>query len=158
MNNEYISEEKLKKLNEELDFLKNVRRGELAENLQRARALGDLSENAEYHAAREEQGHSEDRIKEIEAILRTAVVVKKDSASKSTNEVVQIGSSVEIKKKGERTTKKIEIVGGEESDMLAGKVSFKSPLGEALFGERVGSEVTVATPKGEINYKIVSVS
>jgi transcription elongation factor GreA len=122
--------------------------------LQRARALGDLSENAEYHAAREEQGFAEDRIKEIEHIIKTAKVIE----HVKSNGVVEVGSTVEIKKKGERTGKKIEIVGGEESDMLAGKVSYKSPLGEALVGQREGVEVTVSTPKGTIVYKVVSVN
>lgn len=153
MSSEFISTEKLNDLKKELDYLKNTRRKELAENLQRARALGDLSENAEYHAAREEQGFSEDRIKEIEYIIKTAKVVD----HVKSNGVVQVGTIVEIKKKGERTTKKVEIVGGEESDMLAGKVSYKSPLGEALVGEKEGEEVTVKTPKGEMVYKIVSV-
>lgn len=150
---EYISEDKLEILKKELEYLKTVRRQELAENLQRARALGDLSENAEYHAAREEQGHSEDRIKEIESILRNAVIVKHHKKS----DVIQIGSIVEIKKKGERNTKKVEIVGGEESDMLAGKISFKSPLGVALFGQKAGVEINFTTPKGDMFYKIVSV-
>lgn len=153
MKEEYISGDKLKDLKKELDYLQNVRRKELAENLQRARALGDLSENAEYHAAREEQGHSEDRIKEIEAILRVAIVVKHHKKS----DKAEIGSIVEIKKKGERTTKKIEIVGGEESDIANGKISFKSPLGESLYGQKVGAEVNVSTPKGDITYKIVSI-
>lgn len=153
MNSEYISQEKLTSLTEELEYLKTTKRKELAENLQRARALGDLSENAEYHAAREEQGFAEDRIKEIEHIIKTAKVVD----HKKSNGVVQVGSLVEIKKKGERSSKKVEIVGGEESDMLSGKVSYKSPLGEALFGQREGEEISVKTPKGEIVYKVVSV-
>ncbi len=153
MPNEYVSSAKLKSLNEELDFLKTVRRKELAANLQRARALGDLSENAEYHAAREEQGHSEDRIREIESILRTAIIVKGHKKS----DAVVIGSMVEVRKKGEKISKKIEIVGGEESDMAAGKVSFKSPLGECLLGQKVGAECTIKTPKGEVVYIIISV-
>lgn len=153
--NEYISEEKLKSLKAELEYLKTDKRKELAENLQRARALGDLSENAEYHTAREEQGHSEDRINEIESILRNAIVVK----NSKKGDVVQIGSIVEIKKKEDKTTKKIEIVGGEESDALTGKISFKSPLGESLFGQKEGVEVNFKNPKGEtVTYKIISVN
>lgn len=154
MTSEYISQEKLKSLQAELEYLKNDKRKELAENLQRARALGDLSENAEYHAAREEQGFSEDRIKEIEHILKTAKVV--DNSKK--NGAIQVGSIVEIKKKGEKVSRKIEIVGGEESDMLAGKVSYKSPLGDALMGQKEDVQVSVNTPKGEMVYKIVSVN
>lgn len=154
MSSDYISTEKLNKLKEELEYLKTEKRKELAENLQKARALGDLSENAEYHAAREEQGFVEDRIKEIEHLIKNAKVVD----HVKSNGVVQVGSIVEIKKKGERTSKKIEIVGGEESDMMSGKVSYKSPLGSALLGQVMDSSVSVVTPKGEMTYKIVSVS
>jgi transcription elongation factor GreA len=154
MSTEYISKEKLTSLKEELEFLKTDKRKELAENLQKARSLGDLSENAEYHAAREEQGFVEDRIKEIEHVIKTAKVV----THKSSSGVVTVGSVVEIKKKGERATRKIEIVGGEESNFLEGKVSYKSPLGEALMGQKEGVEVTVSTPKGEMKYKVVSTS
>ena len=75
-----------------------------------------------------------------------------------SNGVIQVGSTLEIKKKNDKVSKKIEIVGGEESDMLAGKVSYKSPLGSVLVGEKEGAQVTVNTPKGKIVYKIVSVS
>ncbi len=154
MSSEYISTEKFEALKNELEILKTTKRKELAENLQRARALGDLSENAEYHSAREEQGFAEDRIKEVEYILKTAKVI----SSVKSNGVVQVGSMVEIKKKGERTSKKIEIVGGEESDMMTGKISYKSPLGESLMGQRENVEINVKTPKGEISYKIISVN
>jgi transcription elongation factor GreA len=154
MSSEFISKEKLKSLHEELEYLKTTKRKELAENLQRARALGDLSENAEYHAAREEQGFSEDRIKEIEHVIKNAKVV----TSVKSNGVIQVGSIVEIKKNGDKVSKQIEIVGGEESDMLNGKVSYKSPLGDALMGQKLDVQVTVTTPKGEIVYKIISVN
>lgn len=161
MSSEFISKEKLIELKKELEFLKTDRRKELAENLQRARALGDLSENAEYHSAREEQGFSEDRIRQIENIIKTAKVVDEKTGKNKTG-VVTVGSKVEVKKKGEKTweskTKIIEIVGGEESDMLAGKVSYKSPLGSALMGQFVDVQIKVATPKGEILYKIISVN
>lgn len=153
MTSEYISQEKLNELKKELDFLKSEKRKELAENLQKARALGDLSENAEYHAAREEQGFTEDRIKQLEHIVKTAIVVQ----HRKVNGVVQVGSVVEIKKKGERTAKKIEIVGGEESDMMNGKISYKSPLGEALIGQKEETKISVKTPRGEMVYTIVSI-
>ena len=151
---EFISKEKKLELEAELSYLKTDRRKELAENLSKARGLGDLSENAEYHNAREEQGFAEDRIRQVEQILKTAKVV----GHVKSNGVIQVGSIVEIKKKGEKEGKKIEIVGGEESDMMAGKVSYKSPLGESLVGEKVGAQVKVSTPKGEMVYKIVSIS
>lgn len=161
MSSEFISKEKRVELEKELDFLKTDRRKELAENLQKARALGDLSENAEYHAAREEQGYSEDRIKQIEYTLKNAKVIDASTTGKKAG-VASVGSKVEIKKKGdsgrwETKTRIIEIVGGEESDLLNGKVSFKSPLGAALMGQVVDEEVVVMTPKGEMKYKIVTV-
>jgi len=160
MSSEFISKEKLVELEKELEYLKTDRRKELAENLQKARALGDLSENAEYHAAREEQGYSEDRIKQIEYTLKNAKIVDESKGKKAG--VVSVGSKVEIKKKGdagrwETKTRIIEIVGGEESDMLSGKVSYKSPLGAALMGQVEDVEVVVTTPKGEVKYKVVSI-
>lgn len=161
MSSEFISKEKRVELEKELEYLKTDRRKELAENLQRARALGDLSENAEYHAAREEQGYSEDRIKQIEYTLKNAKIVD-DTKSKKAG-VVSVGSKVEIKKKGdagrwETKTRVIEIVGGEESDLLNGKISYKSPLGAVLMGQVVDEEVVVVIPKGEAKYRIVSVN
>ncbi len=165
-NTEVISKEKKRELQKELDYLKTDRRKELAENLQKARALGDLSENAEYHNAREEQGFSEDRIRQIEYILKNAKVLD-EKTSKVKAGVVSVGSKVEIRKRGvdekgkagrwETKTKIIEIVGGEESDMLTGKISFKSPLGSVLMGQVESVEVVVATPKGQITYKIVAI-
>lgn len=154
MNSEYISKEKFDALTKEVEFLKTTKRKELAENLQRTRALGDLSENAEYHAAREEQGFSEDRIREIEHILKNAKIIE----TVTSDGIVRVGSVVEIKKGKEKSTKQIVIVGGEESDMLNGKISYKSPLGESLVGQRVGDKVKVNTPKGEITYTVVSVN
>lgn len=162
MSSEFISKEKRSELEKELEYLKTDRRKELAENLQRARALGDLSENAEYHAAREEQGYSEDRIKQIEHTLKNAKVIDASKSAKRTG-VVSVGSKVEIKKKGdsgrwETKTRVIEIVGGEESDLLNGKISYKSPLGAALMGQVVDVEIAVVTPKGEMKYKVVSIN
>ncbi len=160
MSSEFISKEKFKELEKELEYLKTDRRKELAETLQKARALGDLSENAEYHNAREEQGFSEDRIKQIEFILKNSKILD-EKTSKNSRGVVTVGSKVEIKKKGDKSweskTKVIEIVGGEESDILNGKVSYKSPLGAALMGQVVDTQVTITTPKGEMLYKIVEV-
>jgi transcription elongation factor GreA len=153
MSSEYISEEKLASLKEELEYLKTTKRKELAENLQRTRALGDLSENAEYHAAREEQGFTEDRIKEVEYIIKNAKIIE----HKKSDGVVRVGSMVEILKGREKNSRIIEIVGGEESDMLNGKISYKSPLGESLLGQKKDGKVKVKAPKGDITYTIISV-
>jgi transcription elongation factor GreA len=115
--------------------------------------LGDLSENAEYHAAREEQGFTEDRIKEVEYIIKNAKIIE----HKKSDGVVRVGSMVEILKGREKASRVIEIVGGEESDMLNGKISYKSPLGEALLGQKKDGKIKVKAPKGDITYTILSV-
>lgn len=153
MTQEYISKEKLEELRKELDHLKNVRRQEIAEAIAYAKSLGDLSENAEYHQAREDQAWSEDRVNQIEHILRTAVVV--DGKKKSTT--VAVGSLVVIQKKGDKAKREVKIVGGEEADVAAGKFSVHSPLGAALIGKAPGDKATVTTPKGETVYSVVEI-
>src|SRR5574343_463868 len=117
----YITEDKKDLLIDELHYLKTVRRKEILESLEAAKALGDLSENAEYHQAREDQGKTEDRINQIEHMLNSAVVVKKHS---STN--VEIGTSVTVKKEGSKDSVTYSIVGSEEADMLQNKISNQS--------------------------------
>lgn len=153
MTQEYISKEKKVELEQELSHLKNVRRQEIAEAIAYAKSLGDLSENAEYHQAREDQAWSEDRVNQIEHILRTAIVV--DSKKKSS--VVVVGSIVVIQKKGEKQKKEVKVVGGEEADVASGKFSVHSPLGTALIGKAAGEKATVTTPKGESIYSIIEV-
>jgi transcription elongation factor GreA len=149
---EYISKEKAAEITAELDFLKNTRRSQLALELERARSLGDLSENAEYHQAREDQGYNEDRINQIEHILRTAKIL--DNKKKSSTSVT-VGSKLIIVKSGEKTKREIEIVGGEEPDSTLGKFSFHSPLGSALLGKVEGDKIEIDTPKGKVEYKVV---
>jgi transcription elongation factor GreA len=139
-----------KELEKELVELKS-RRGEVAAKISAARDFGDLSENAEYDVAREEQGLVETRISEIENILMNTEIIKAASSSK-----VGLGSQVEIK-----TGKKVisyTIVGPVEADPLAGKVSNESPIGKALFGKKVGDSVELATPKGNVVYSIESIN
>lgn len=149
----YISEEKKKALGEELSFLKSVKRKEILEALEQAKALGDLSENAEYHQAREDQGKTEDRINQIEYILKTAVVVNKKHISTS----VEIGAVVKLKKEGSSDPIIYNIVGAEEADMSNNKISNKSPLGEALFGKKKGDVVSINTPKGLVKYTLIDI-
>lgn len=149
---EYLTKENKETLEAELHFLTTVKRKEIITNLEYAKSLGDLSENAEYHIAREEQGKLEERIGVIENVLKHAVVV--DRASDGT---VSVGSTVIIKKEGESNTRTFIIVGSEETDMLSGKISYKSPIGSALNGKKKGDTVTVSTPKGDMEYVIVSV-
>ncbi len=139
-----------KELEEELITLKS-RRGEIAAKIAEARDYGDLSENAEYDVAREEQGIVETRIADIEDVLQNAEIIKNNGDSK-----VSLGSRVELKIDNNSVV--YMIVGPVEADPLEGKISNKSPIGEALFGKKVGEQVTISTPKGSINYQIASIS
>ncbi|MFZ2072326.1 MAG: transcription elongation factor GreA [Minisyncoccia bacterium] len=149
----YITEEKKKSLEDELKDLKGPKRKEIIETLEYAKSLGDLSENAEYHQAREDQGKLEARIQKIEQILQSSMVV-----SQSGGDVVGIGSKVVVQKEGSKEEKTFQIVGAEEADMTLGKISNKSPFGEALFRKKKGDDISFNTPGGAVNYKIISVS
>jgi transcription elongation factor GreA len=144
-----ITEDGKKELEAELTVLKG-RRGEIADKIAEARDYGDLSENAEYDAAREDQGLVESRIAEIEDILLNAEIIKAGKGSK-----VALGSKVELKT-GKKTVV-YTVVGPVEADPLEGKISNESPIGEALMGKKVADTVTITTPKGEITYEIVSI-
>lgn len=144
-----ITEEGKRELEAELDELKG-RRGDIADKIAEARDFGDLSENAEYDSAREEQGLVESRIAEIEDIILNADIIKASKGSK-----VALGSKVEL-----RTGKKTvtyTVVGPVEADPLEGKISNESPIGDALMDQKVGDSVTINTPKGEITYEIISI-
>ena len=150
---EYITLEKKVQLEAELKELMEIKRPEIAAALEYAKSLGDLSENAEYHQSREDQGHLEDRIKEIEHILRNAEIAERHHA-----DIVELGATVSVKKKGDKETRKFFIVGSEEADVQSGKISNESPLGKALLGKKQKEEVTFISPKGEtITYTVVSI-
>ena len=151
-NKEYLSKEKFEALTNELEQLKSKKRKEIAEELEFAKSLGDLSENAEYHEAREAQAALEDRISQLESILANAEIV----AAHHSN-IVEVGSAVTVQKQGDKTKRSYTIVGSEETDMATGKISFKSPLGKALLGKKKGEEFTFKTPAGEVNYTVVSI-
>ncbi len=144
-----ITVEGRQELEAELEELKS-RRGAIADKIAEARDYGDLSENAEYDAAREEQGLVESRIAEIEDILLNAELIKTVKGSK-----VSLGSKVELKT-GKKTVV-YDVVGPVEADPLEGKISNESPIGEALMGKKVGESVTITTPKGQISYEIVAI-
>lgn len=148
----YITKEKEHALQEELKFLKTVKRKEILEALESARELGDLSENAEYHQAREDQGKAEDRINQIENMLKSSVVVKKHSSAN-----VEIGTTVKVKKENIKEEISYSIVGAEEADMANNKISNKSPLGQALFGKKKGDVVSIKTPKGLVKYTLIDI-
>ena len=145
-----ITTEGKKGLEVELDQLK-ARRGDIADKIAEARDYGDLSENAEYDAAREEQGLVESRIAEIEDILMNAELIKGGSKTK-----VSLGSIVELKTGKKSVT--YTVVGPVEANPLEGKISNESPIGEALFGKKVGDSATITTPKGDVTYEIVTIS
>ena len=148
---EYLSKEKFEEFKKELEFLKTTKRKEIAEDLDYARALGDLSENAEYQEAREAQAALEDRISKLEQILKNTVIV----AEHQQGATVTIGSSVELLKDGDKVSKKYLIVGSEEADTAANKISNRSPLGSAVLGKKKGDVVTFVAPKGKMTYKVV---
>src|SRR3989338_11566048 len=150
---DYITEEKKKLLLKELADLKGAKRKDILENLAYAKSLGDLSENAEYHQTREDQGKLEERIAKIEQLLQSSQTVRGGGS-----ENIEVGSTVVVQKEGSADKKTYVIVGSEEAGMVKGKISNKSPFGEALFGKKKGSSISFKTPGGTVNYKILSVS
>ncbi len=144
-----ITSEGKAELEQELEELK-AQRADISEKIANARDYGDLSENAEYDSAREEQGIVETRVIEIENILHNFTLIK----MKSPNGTVQVGSTVDLKN-GKNVT--YRIVGPVEADPLEGKISNESPIGSALMGKKVGEKVTIVTPKGSKTYSIEAV-
>lgn len=152
MEKEYLTQEKFNELQAELHDLKTIKRKEIAEHLEHARSLGDLSENAEYHEAREDQAQTEARIIQLESILKNAVIVKHTSG-----DIVEVGSKVTVTKEGDSNQNIFTLVGSEEADITVGKISHNSPLGAALFGKKKGETFQFQSPKGTVKYKIVDV-
>ena len=148
---EYLTPEALERLKRELEKLKTVTRQEIAERLEAAKALGDLSENAEYQEAKEAQSLVEANIQELEEIVREAVVITKPAHAKA----VQIGSTIEVESSHGRET--FTIVGSEEADPLVGKISNESPMGQAFLGREAGDTVAIKTPGGEERYRILKI-
>jgi transcription elongation factor GreA len=135
----------------ELDELRSVKRPEVIARIRTAKEHGDLKENAEYAAAREEQSFLEGRIQALEARLRDAVIVEAPTAGAGAD----IGSTVGVEIDGDRET--YTLVGSSEADISAGRMSIASPVGRALVGSRPGMEVVVVTPRGPVSYRVVSV-
>ena len=150
----YLSQEKFDEMTQELEHLKTVRRREIAEQLEYARSLGDLSENAEYEEARNLQAATEDRIRMIEEQLAHARIIEH---TKGKGNTVSLGSSVTIQKQGEKDEHTYEIVGSAEANMQEHKISHLSPLGSALMGKKKADIFTFETPKGSQKYKIVGI-
>jgi transcription elongation factor GreA len=144
-----ITPEGQKELSTELAELK-ARRGEIADKIADARDFGDLSENAEYDAAREEQGLLETRIAEIEEIINNAEIIKATKRS-----AIGLGSKVDLK--SGKNIFSYTIVGPVEADPMEGRISNESPIGVALFGKKVGDTVSIKTPKGEVSYTVTEI-
>lgn len=150
-----LSPEGYRKLQEELDHLRNVKRKEVAERLKEARALGDLSENSEYEDARNEQAFVEGRIVTLENTLRNAKVIEEDASAMQG--VVRLGSTVKLKDLEYGDILEYTIVGSVEADPENQKISNESPVGKAIMGKTKGTIVTVEAPAGHIQYEILDV-
>lgn len=149
-----LTYEGLKKLEDELEELKVVKRKEVAQKIKEAREQGDLSENAEYDAAMDEQRDIETRIEEVEKILRNAEVVVEDEVDL---EKISIGCKVRILDCEFDEELEYKLVGSTEANSLKGKISNESPVGKALIGKKVGDTVTVETLAGELEYKVLEI-
>lgn len=151
---EYLSKEGYEELQKRLNDLKSTRRIEIAQRLEYAKSLGDLSENAEYAEAKDEQMQNESEILKLEDLLARATLI-----SHTTSSEVRVGSTVScMKKNNGKTEEKFMIVGREEADPLKGKISHESPLGRAFLGRKKNDKVLVSTPRGEVEYHILDIA
>jgi transcription elongation factor GreA len=155
MNKTILTQEGLQKLEQELELLKTVKRREVAEKIKVAMSFGDLSENAEYDEAKNEQGIIESRIAQIESTLMNVEIL--DEESLNTTEV-QIGNKIKIKRLGDGKVMDLSMVGSREVDMSKGKISNESPVGAACIGKSVGDVVDVETPGGHAKYEILEIA
>ena len=149
-----LSPQRLKALQDEMNYLKTVREKEVAELIKEARSFGDLSENSEYDEAKNEQGKLYSRIAEITDLIENAEVVEKVEVAA---DVVTIGSHVRVLDVDEDVEEEYTIVGSQEANPMDGRISDDSPFGFALKGHKVGETVTVAAPVGELQFKIIAV-
>ena len=149
----YLTVEGAEKIKAELAELKGPRRTELAQRLRSAIQMGDLSENADYHKAKEDQGFLEGRIKELEYVLHNAVIVDISEVSRDS---VQVGTRITIQEEGEEPETYL-MVGANEADPRNGRISNESPIGQALFGKKVGETAIAHTPGGQIHFKILKI-
>lgn len=149
-----LTKEGYKKLEDEMEFLKTVRRKEVADKIKVARGFGDLSENAEYDEAKNEQAQVEDRILVLEHMLINAKVISDDDIKTDT---VVAGSTIKLKDLEDGEIEEFTIVGSAESDPFNGKISYESPVGKACIGRREGEKVVVETAAGSFDYEIVEI-
>ena len=150
---QYLSAERIEQLRNELKEMKSVTRREIADRIEAAKALGDLSENAEYHEAKDAMAHLEGKIYETSELVKNARVIEEEVGATG---VVRIGSTVKVEVNGKQKT--FQIVGSNEADPLGGKISNESPIGSSLLGSKVGDTVDVESPGGTTIYRIVEVA
>ena len=152
METEYLTREKFSELERELASLKTAKRKEIADALEYAKSLGDLSENQEYQEARDAQAILEDRIKHLEQVLKTASIV-----SSVNSNTVSVGSVITVEKENDKSRKSYTIVGSEEANAAKGLISTKSPLGVGAMGKGKGDKFSFNTPSGTMSYKIIDI-
>ena len=149
-----LSPERLKELQEELNYLKTVREKEVAELIKEARSYGDLSENSEYDEAKNEQGRLYSRMAEVEEILANCVVIEEEEAE---GDYIRMGSTITVFDKEFEEEQTFRITGSQEADPMNGLISEESPFGKALMGRVEGDEIVVDAPSGPVEYKIIKV-
>ena len=150
-----LSPQRLKELQDEMNYLKTVREKEVAELIKEARSFGDLSENSEYDEAKNEQGKLYSRMAELDEILSNYVVIEEEEETEGA--YVRLGSTVTVLDKEFNEEQTYKIVGSQEADPMNGAISEDSPFGRALLGKNEGDEVTVDAPAGPVEYKILKV-
>ncbi|MGI6623591.1 MAG: transcription elongation factor GreA [Clostridiaceae bacterium] len=149
-----LTNEGLKKLEEELEFLRGERRKEIAERIKQALAFGDISENSEYDEAKNEQAQNEGRIMQLETMLKNATIIDEDEID---TQVVNLGTKVKIRDIKSKEEYDYQIVGSTEADPASNRISNESPVGSALLGHQVGDIVDIEVPGGKIRFKIVNI-
>ena len=155
MKNKYkLSQARLDQLKEQLNYLQTVREKEVAEQIKEARSFGDLSENSEYDEAKNEQGKLYSRMAELEEILSNYTII--DDSEKSAD-MIHVGTTVVVKDMEFDEEETYEIVGSQEADPMNGRISEESPFGKALLGRKVGEEVVVEAPAGNLHYQILKI-
>ena len=152
-NQTFITQEGLQKLEQELNYLKTDKRKEIANRIQSAKDLGDLSENAEYSDAKDSQAFNDGRILELGEIIRSATIIKEHQGSGA----VTVGNSIKIKDEETGDIREYEIVGSQEADPVGGKISNESPLGKAFLNKKKGDIVEITLPKGIVRYQIIEI-
>lgn len=151
----YFTEEGLKKIEDEIEHLKTVRRKEVAERIKVALGYGDLSENSEYDEAKNEQAQVEEKIAKLEMMVRNAKVIHENELNE---DIINVGSSVRVKYLDSGDEDTYDIVGSAEADPLEGKISNESPIGAGLMGHAVGDIAEVETPQGIVRLEVVKIS